>query len=399
MKKTILFCCVILSFLAGCDTDKRNPVGGAFIDRDAGQTFSLPSIPLRTGQSFQALVFPTRLGDQEDLLVGQMNKFALRSLLRFKIPIDQLAADAGGVSADLTVDSLRIQVGIRSTRLVDNASLSVLHPQTDWDELQIFVDSLTLIEKEILASPIVGANAHVLQDRVLIDLPGSFLTDLRVAEADSPTVDILLEPNGSAEFLLDLIARENAIINPGVLIPQLEMVYRVGDLVERTSIAPRADTYWNTRVEGGPSRDLILLSEGMFYGTTLDFDIPTQIPPGATINSAKLEFDVDHDRSFYSAFPFEIYHMEFTGSPQDTVFTRYNTPLLAEPTIASYTFNQSLVQAWMSGAQVNQGLALSPLNRTSSTGLFTLLNSSPKPRWIVLNDVRLNIVYSLPPEL
>ncbi len=399
IKKQFLLLVALVGFLVGCNTEKRNPLGPGLVGRDPGDVVAVSDIPLRSAQSFHVLIFPTRMGEQEELLVGQMNGFLLRGLLRFTVPIGQLAGDAGGVSSDLVVDSLRVNLGIRSARLIENASLVALQPDSPWEELQTFVDTVSLAESEVLATPIPGAITQVLEDRIQIDLPVSLLEAARHSEADAPSVEILLQPEGEASFLLDIFAREASAAGSSVPIPELELVYRVGDLPERTTVQADADTYWSARVNGGPPKDLLILSEGLFYGSILNFDLPTDIPPGATINSAKLQFDIDLDRSYFASFFFEIYHLEFSEGARDTTFTRYNTPLSAEPTTATYTFNQSLIQAWTSGAQVNHGLALSPINFTSASGLPALLHSPPLIKWLVLKDVRLDLVYSLPPEL
>ena len=386
IKRRFLLIFVFAAFLAGCNTEKRNPLGEGFVGRDPGDIVALPAVPLKSARSFHSLVFPTVMGQQEELLVGQMNGFVLRSLLRFSVP-DELS---GGVPPGLTIDSLHVTLGVRSARLVENASLIALRPDSPWEELQTYVDTLTLVETEVLATPIPGAVVQVFDDRVRIDLPVSIMED--AIDAGSETVEILLQPDGDASFLLDIYARETT----SGQIPELEAVYRVGDVTARAAVQTDADTYWSARVNGGPPEDLAILSEGLFYGSVLNFDLPN-IPPGATINSAKLQLDIDLDRSFFSSFAFEIYGLRIAEG--DTAFTRFNERLLLEPATATYTMNQTLIQAWISGARENHGLALSPLNFTSATGLPSLLNSPPLIRWLVLKDVRLNLIYSLPPEL
>lgn len=389
-KKQFLLIFLLAAFLAGCNTEKHNPLGEGLVGRDPGDIVTLPAVPLKSAGSFHSLIFPTVMGEQEELLVGQMNGFLLRSLLRFEVP-DQLSGD---VPPGLTIDSLRVNLGIRSARLIENASLVALRPDSPWEELQTYVDTISLVESEVLATPIPGAVAQVFEDRVRIDLPVSLVKD--AVEAGSPFVEILLQPNGEAPFLLDIFAREATAIGADALIPELEAVYRVGEATERAAVQAGADTYWSARVNGGPSENLVILAEGLFYSSVLNFDLP-HIPQGATINSAQLQLDIDLDRSYFSSFPFEVYRL--TIAEGDTTFTRYNEALLIEPTTTTYTINHTLIQAWISGVQLNHGLALSPLNFTSPTGFPTLLNSPPLIRWIVLKDVRLDLIYSLPPEL
>ena len=390
MRKRFLLIFLIVACLTGCNTEKRNPLGEGFVGRDPGDIVALPAIPLKSARSFHSLVFPTVMGEQEELLVGQMNGFLLRSLLRFEVP-DQLS---GGVPPGLTIDSLRVNLGIRSAQLVENASLVALRPDSPWEELQTYVDTISLVESEVLATPIPDAVAQVVEDRVWIDLPVSLLKD--AVDTGALSVEILLQPDGEAPFLLNIFAREATDIRADAPIPELEAVYRVGDVIERETVQADADTYWSARVNGGPPEDLAILAEGFFYGSVLNFDLPN-IPQGATINSAKLQLDIDLDRSHFSSFPIEIYGLQIAEG--DTAFTRFNAEFPIEPATATYTINQTLIQAWASGARENHGLALSPLNFTSVTGLPALLNSPPLIRWIVLRDVRLNLIYSLPPEL
>ena len=401
IKKQWLLIFAFAALLGGCNTEKRNPLGDGLIGRDPGDAVAVSDIPLLSAQSgsFQLRIFPTRMGERSELLVGQMNGFMLRSLLRFTVPIGQLAGDAGGLSSDLTVDSLRVNLGIRASRFVENASLAALTPDSPWEELQSFVDTLTLAETEVSATPIAGAIAQVIEGRVQIALPASILEDARQSEPDLPTVELLLQPDGAAEFLLDLFAREAA--GAGAVFPELDLVYRVGEVSDREAVQVDADTYWNARVNGGPPEELLILSEGVFYGSILNFDLPADIPPGATINSAKLRFEMDLDRSYFSSLPFDIYRLTISEGARDTAFTAYNTggtSLTAEPTIATYTFNQSLIQAWTSGVRENHGLVLSPLNFATSR-LGSPINSPPAIEWIVLKDVRLDLIYSHPPEL
>ena len=388
MRKRFLLIFLMTACLAGCNTEKRNPLGEGFVGRDPGDTVALPAVPLKSARSFQSLIEPTVMGEQEELLVGQMNGFLLRSLLRFTVP-DELS---GGVPPGLELDSLRVNLGIRSARLVENASLIALRPDSPWEELQTYVDTISLVESEVIATLIPGAVAQVFEDRIRVDLPVSLLKN--AIEAGDQSVEILLQPAGEAPFLLDIFAREATDIRADAPIPELEAVYRVGDVTERVAVQADADTYWSARVNGGPSEDLAILAEGFFYGSVLDFDLPN-IPQGATINSAKLQLDIDLDRSYFFSFPIEIYGLRIAEG--DTVFTRFNERLLIEPATATYTINQTLIQAWVSGVRENQGLALSPLNLI--TGFPVPLNSPPLIRWIVLRDVRLNLIYSLPPEL
>lgn len=390
MRKRFLLIFLFVTCLTGCNTEKRNPLGEGFVGRDPGDTVALPAIPLTSARSFQSLIIPTVMGEQEELLVGQMNGFLLRSLLRFNVP-DELS---GGVPSGLTIDSLRVNLGIRSARLVENASLIALRPDSPWEELQTYVDTTRWVESEVLATPIPGAVTQVFVDRVRIDLPVSLLK--YAVEAGDQSVEILLQPDGEAPFLLDIFSREATDIRADAPIPELEAVYRVGDVTERAAVQTDADTYWSARINGGPTKDLAILAEGFFYGSVLNFDLPN-IPQGATINSAQLQLNIDLDRSYFSSFPIEIYGLKIAEG--DTAFTRFNERLLIEPATATYTINQTLIQAWISGVRENHGLALSPVNFVSLGGLPVPLNSPSLIRWLVLKDVRLNLIYSLPPEL
>jgi hypothetical protein len=216
-------------------------------------------------------------------------------------------------------------------------------------------------------------------------VPVSYFEDARAQNPLAPEIDLLLGPELTGDFLLDLVAREAA----GGLIdnqpPRMEVIYNTPDA--RLVTTTLADTYWGTRVDGGPPRDLLLLSKGTFYGSILKFDLPDSIPNGATFNSARLELDIDQDRSYFRSFPFEMYHVGFRPVRNDTVYTRYNTQIDVLPDAPEFIFNQALVQAWMTGAQVNRGMALRPLG------------SPLDMTWLVIKGARLKLIYSIPPEL
>lgn len=376
-------------FLLGCSTDKSNPAGSAFVDRNPGGVVTVPPISNQSGSSFLEVITPIILGQREEILIGQMNGMQFQSLFRFRVPVDSLAKLANGVAADFVADGISISLGLRAKRLVDQTQVVVLKPNQGWHEIQSFVDSLTLTERAFPVSLIPGATGSVVGDSTLVvNLPVSYLDAARVGNATAPQIDFMVAPDGINDFLLDVVSREGQTIVALGRQPQLVIPYRVGSNVDTFRVGAMADTYWGRRVDGGPKKDHLLVSKGTFYSSILNFAMPTDIPRGVTVNSAQLELDLDLDRSYFTAFPFEMYHVEFQTSPQDTIYTLYNTQTEVNPTATvKFVFNQSLVQAWLSGRQVNQGVAI---RAVGSPVDFT---------WLVVRDARLNIIYSTPPEL
>ncbi len=381
---SVVLCCFVL---VGCNTNKTNPAGSALVGRDPGQVITSSPIVMEKGETFQEIVLPVVLGEKEELLVGQMNGFEYRSLLRFRVPVDALSKLSGHTTADFLADSLRIHIGIRSKRLGENVAVSVQEPQTLWEEIATFVDSVQLVEKTVLSTPISGALARVVADTdLVVTLPISVFNAARLQNGQEPLVNLLLKPEGNAEFLLDLIARQAAVTTTSKH-PKLVLNYRVGGVAATYTTEAIADTYWGTRINGGPSRNSLFLSRGTFFSPILKFAIPASIPKGATINQASLKIDIDLDRSFYTSIPFEIYHIEMNSAANDTIYTRYNTEQNLVTWQTTIQVRPSLAEAWITGAQVNHGMALRAL-------------ASPNDMtWVRLRSASLNLIYSLPPEL
>lgn len=373
----------------GCSTEKSNPAGRALVGRDPGKVVTLPPVSLTSGTSFQELVLPMIMGQREEILLGQMNGFQYQSLFRFRVPVDSLAKVAGGTAADFVADAVTVRLGLRGHRLVNQAQVVALKPGQGWGEIQSFVDSLTLKERDFSATLIPGAVGSVSGDTSLVlTLPVSYFNAARTTNATAPRVEVLVAPDGIGDFLLDIVAREAQTVVALGRRPQFVLPYRVGNVVDTFRVGASADTYWARRVNGGPRTDNLLVSKGTFYSSILNFDMPSTIPRGVTVNSAQLELDLDLDRSYFTAFPFEIYHVEFQTAVKDTVYTLYNTQTEINPTATvKFVFNQSLIQAWIAGAQINQGMAV----RAVGTPLDIT--------WLRIRDARLNIIYSTAPEL
>jgi hypothetical protein len=375
--------------LFGCSTEKISPAGRVLLGRDPGQVVTVPAIGLESGASFQEVLLPIILGQREEILTGQMNGFQFQSLFRFRIPVDSLAQLAGGSAADFVAGAVSVKLGLRGERLINQAQVVILQPDQEWGEIQTFVDSLTRSERVFPASLILGATGQVSGDTSLvIDLPISYFDAARLADASAPQLDFMVAPDGIGDFLLDIVTREGLTISALGRQPQLVVPYRVGGVSDTFRVGAAADTYWGRRVDGGPRKELLIVSKGTFYSSILNFTMPSSIPRGATVNSAELELDLDLDHSYFTALPFEMYHVEFETAVDDTTYTIYNTQAEVNPTTTvKVVFNQSLIQGWTSGAQINQGVAI----RAVGTPIdFT---------WLVIRDARLNIIYSTPPEL
>jgi hypothetical protein len=389
MRLNLVLPMVLCAALFGCSTEKSSPAGIGLLGRDPGEAVALPPIPMKSGESFQEIILPIIMGQREEILIGQMNGFQFQSLFRFRVPVDSLARAAGGVAGDFVAGSLSANLGLRSSRLIDHSRLLVLKPEQGWTEIQAFIDSLTRAERPFPVSILSGATAQVTADTAIsVNLPISYLDAARATNPTAPEFDFMVAPDGIDAFLLDVVAREGQTIVALGRHPRLVLPFHVGSVVDTFRTEAVADTYWGRRSDGGPPRDKLLVSKGTFFSSILNFEIPAGIPVGSTINSAQLELDLDLDHSYFTAFPLEIYHVEFKPSIPDTVFTLYNTQSEINPEASvKIVFNQSLIQAWMSGVQVNQGMAIRAVGAPLD---FT---------WFLIRDARLNVIYSTPPEL
>jgi hypothetical protein len=379
---------------AGCGNRSTNPIGGDLIARDPGQVVMLPALGLSAGAQKFGGVTPVVAGGFEELLVGRMNGLVFRSLLRFRVDADSLAR-ALGVSwagaAEVNTFRLYLKPGVPGIK--GGPDLAVSRPLSAWDETSVFSDSLSLEEIEMPATALPTASASLVGDSiVVVDLPAALIQDVLAGAAGSDSVDVLLHPSdGSDDFLTSFVSREGVLLVTPQDRPRFELTYSLAGDSLRYEGGASLDTYWGARDGDGPEPGTLLLASGIRYDPILRFDLPDTIPAGATINSVRLEVDLDQDRSFLSVFPFQIGRLEVLSASGDTTYANYDNPdevqqFVSGASTSSFLIYPPLIQSWLSKSAPNHGLALRAQD-LQSLG------------WVLLLNPRLRIIYSLPPRL
>ena len=388
MKASWTMCAAAWVFLAwGCGTRDATPVGGNLLGGDPGGVLEMPLLPLSQGKPRFEGINPVGMGTSEELWVGQMSGLAFRTLLRFRVPADSLARAAGGRgTSDLEVTSLRVVLHAYTGRQRQVGKVGVHSPTTAWTESSVFADSLTLVEVKFSSLPIATANAVSRGDSLIVELPATVGEKAIRANPQAARLEMLLAPTGTEGFLKVLRSRET---DDRSLRPRLLLSYSVGGARYLYEIGASADTYWGRRSETLPPD--LLLASGVFYASLLRFEVPDSIPSGATVNMAQLLVDIDEAQSYYDVLPFRV-DMVGVSANGDTTFAQSSASGIyvqsVAPSAPSQTFvlDRTLIQGWISGGVPNHGLALRPQY------------SDPEVDWVVFQNPRLRVVYSLPPS-
>ncbi len=376
-------------WVTGCGDRATNPVGSELVGgSDNLFKFEVPADSLATASSVFEGVVPLIQGETDALLAGQMNGLIFRSLLRFRVPsADSLARAAGRNSADgLEVNFLRLHLQGTPALQLGGGRLAVSRPEGAWDESSVFVDSLTFEETQLDASPIAGIpeafEVSHTDSSVVIDLKSPAMEGAIVTDSLMAQIDLMLHPTGTEEFLAVWASSEGTLSER----PRLELTYSFrGDSLRSYRSDAVEDTYWGAREGGGPPSDLLIMASGIRYSSLLRFNLPKNIPPGATVNSVRFEADVDLERSFLIFFRFQVSRLQTQSGVQDTLM--FNTwAFEAEAGQQSFVLNRALVQGWVSGEISNDGMLLSPVDNDQ---IF----------WVVFEDPRLTVTYSLPPDV
>lgn len=380
----------------GCGNRATNPIGGDLIERDPGRVVSLPALGLAEGaQRFGGMV-PIVSGGFEELLVGRMNGLVFRSLLRFRVDADSLER-ASGVSwaGALEVHAFRLFLKPRTSGHQGTMDLAVSRPVSAWDETSVFADSLTFEEVEMPATALSGATASTVGDSiVVVDLPVSLIQDALAGGVSSDSVDLMVHPaEGSDDFLVSFVSRDAILLVTPQDRPRFELIYSFAGDSLRYESGVSLDTYWGARDGDGPDPNTLLLASGVRYDPILRFNLPDSIPVGATVNSVRLEVDVDLDRSFLSVFPFSVGRLKVTEATGDTTYVNFDNladveaqQFVAGASESSFLVYPALVQSWVSKSVPNHGFSL----RGKDTQAL---------RWVVLVNPRLKVIYSLSPGM
>ncbi|HLA38699.1 MAG TPA: hypothetical protein VJ417_01810, partial [Candidatus Glassbacteria bacterium] len=317
----------------------------------------------------------------------RMNGIAFRSLLRFWVPADSLARAAGGNGAgDLAVNSLQIHLSASFQR--GEADLTVDRPLADWDEYTVFSDTLAYTEVEFPSTPIPDASAAPVGEdsSVVVDLPAAFAEEAIAASPLSAPIEVMLRPAG-ADFLTILMSRNSGLAETDLQRPWLELTYSVGGETYTYRSGAAEDTYWGGREGGGPAPDLLIVGSGIRYSALLRFALPDSIPAGATVNSVRLEMELDEAHSLLDLFSFGVTRIDILAGTSDTTYTSFNTlqfdSLVLQP---DFPLDPTLMQSWLAAGAPNNGLALRSQDDTQIL-------------WAVFRNPRLRVIYSLPPDI
>ncbi len=377
---------------AACGNRATNPIGGDLVGRDPGRVVALPALGLTEGTPKFGGVAPVVTGGSEELLVGRMNGLVFRSLLRFRVDADSLAR-ASGVSwaGALDVHAFRLFLKPRTSGLLGALDLAVSRPGLAWGETSVFSDTLSLEEIEMPATALSDALTSVVGDSVVVvDLPVSLVQDALTGGVASDSVDVLVHPTeGSEDFLVSFISKDAILLVTPKDRPRFELIYSFAGDSLRYESGAGVDTYWGARDGDGPDPGTLLLASGVRYDPILRFDLPDSIPAGATVNSARLEVDVDLDRSFLSVLPFSVGRVEVLAATGDTAYSNYDNPDEVQQFVSgasepSFLIYPPLIQSWLSKTVPNRGLAIRAQD-VQAMG------------WVVLLNPRLKLIYSVPP--
>lgn len=364
------------------------------LDREAGGVREVLSLPVSTTRRLFEHI-ETLEAPATNLRIGRMNGFLFRSMLRFHVPVDSIATAAGGTSgADVVIDSMRVQLewfpqeGAYLFHEPGVGDFAVHRPEAFWNEASVFHDTTGASEVAFPSSAMEGVTIEQTDSLATIRLP---IDALRSAGTAIDSVEILLEPSGSGEFMLAAHSSEASLLSAGRIPPRIVIDYRVNDQALQYETAAIQDISWGGRDEGGPPEDLVMISSGLRLSPILEFAFSDTIPRSATVNFAQLEFTIDMEQSLFDIVPIQLDAVS-VASTGDTVYTTFTTSSMV---VLNYTtpepevvipFSQTVVRNWLSGVAQNLGMALR-------------VQFDSNLSWIVIKDPRVSFNYTLAPEV
>jgi len=163
------------------------------------------------------------------------------------------------------------------------------------------------------------------------------------------------------------------------------------DQVIRYETVARQDVSWGAR-EGFEPDGQLLLASGLRLSPVLQFALPDTVPPNATVNFARIEFELDLDASVFDVLPLQMDAIAVSSATGDTVYTTFTTTTFSILTYedslpqVGINFSQSVIRNWISGSAANLGMAL----RAQFDSDFG---------WVTIRNPRISFVYSIAPEL
>ncbi len=376
---------VAIYALSGCGSKVDNPVGSALV----GQQYigRLDSVVVSDPSALTVFLGRDTLssGTDPNMLVGNFNGLAFRSLIRFEIPIDSLVTGVEGAHVtDFSIDDLSIELDLLNTFPLDGINLSVKRSLFSWSEETTYQEAQSALS--LTASQVIeGIKAAVQSDRVQLSLPGEFVTDLIDSTTTVIQLDLLLEPANASDFLLDLASRNQG--GPTVRIQYLVQVDRFG-FPGNYQAQATADSYWGEVTGEGPNPDVPMLSEGIVFTPMIIFDLPV-IPRNATVHFAQVDFEIDSERSFFESVGVVIDQVLFSSTSTEPVFflppgNALPQSQLIQGLSGSLLLNQILVQGWVSEVFSTRAIRLRPVSVESGVS------------WVVFKNFQMKLVYTNP---
>ena len=378
---------LVALLFAGCGSRDPSPVGLNLLEESVGQTVEVPPIEASAARTNFDGLNAFILGAAGELIIGQVQGVAYRSLLRARF-------DSAGVilQADDIVRA-ELVLSLVTTGQRGEGGIGLSSSLADWTEGTAFVDT-TGQEIPFTMTSESPSLAVVQEDSVLtLTLP---LGPIQSALTNgAPDVSFILGPAedtvedyliivGSREFFADLngdgLADEEAVLKR----PILRLVNSADDIVE---IPLSEDTYYGLKEASVPDGTL-LLQAGIARSVHLQFDLPL-IPSDATINFVELSADVIQDASLSDGLVLNIRRVDVDVAGQDTTFVRVRdtfSTFTASGTSSVMLFpvDHLIVQTWVSGVAENEGIALFP----SFEGRY---------EWLEIRNPTLRVIYTIPP--
>ena len=377
---------LLLLFVAGCGTTNPTPVVIDLIDRYGGDVVEIVEILSVEAFSRFREVFPSVLGEAEELLIGKMNGIDYVALFEISLaPTDF----PGGDPSVLSVDSLFVEL-----KLLGNLTrgelgrIAVSAPDEVWSESRSFVDSTDFLTTSFRRTALTDVMPGLADSTVRVALPPDLLRDAIVRNPTAPVLEFELTGAGDAANYLIVVGSREA--TEPAKVPQLVAYFGDGAGVAR--VGASLDTYFADRT-GDPESGDLLIQTGVLTGAVMRFDLPT-IPESATVNLVELTMDFDIDRSFLTGLRLRVERIDVAGS--DTTFTlESGNPLneqIVTPVSSPFRMNldQLLIHGWMSGTSENRGLIINPV--------FEIVQDL-RYEWGLFTNPRIRVIYSLAPPI
>jgi hypothetical protein len=379
---------LVCMLVSACGTTDPSPVGIDLVDLAGGDVVELAELRPSEARSRFREIFPSVLGQTEELLIGRMN--GVRYVSLFEMAFDP-ADLPGGNGSGQAVDSLFVELKILGNIKRGNLGRVIVSlPAETWSESRSFVDTTDFAENSFNQVEIADVVPALVDSTVRIPLPVDLLADAIGMNPTNPVVAFSLTGSGLDEdYLIAVSARDTVgSTNAAELV-----AYLSGPDGQQVSRAKTTmDTYFAERL-ANPEPGEILLQTGVFSAGVIRFDLPS-IPESATVNIVELTMDFDIDRSFLTSLRLRFERLIVVDG--DTTFSvASGNPVneqIINPTSSPFvmTLDQLLFHGWMTGTNENHGLIINPI--------FDIVLDL-RYEWGLFTNPRLRIVYSLPPSI